>query len=336
MMEKHDWQKVIAKIAPAEKILLTTHHNPDGDGLGAEAALYNCFRRMGKAPYILNSAPLPPEYTFLNDGDMFHTYTPGQGPDELENFDLLVILDAGNTERLGHFGPVLQSLNLPTVCIDHHPFNNCPAGNASMIDVQAPATTALVFELIKELAPQAIDIKIAEALYVGVMTDTGSFRFENTTAETMLITAELLRYGVQPGIVYRNVYENYRPERMRLLGIALQNVHYEFENRLAWFCVTQEQIKSAGAVLEEVDGFTDFVRSTKGVEIAVMFLQVRSNRTRMNFRSKGQISVNDIARQFGGGGHPYAAGLVLDTSLEECLPIVLPAVRNKFLTEGEQ
>jgi len=334
-MEKHDWQKIIAKIKPAENILLTTHHNPDGDGLGAEAALYHCLQSLGKAPYILNSAPLPPEYTFLNDGEMFHTFQPGQDTCELEQFDLLIIVDAGNTERLGHLGPVLNTLNLPTVCIDHHPFNNCPVGNASVIDVSAPATAVLIFELIKLLTPQAIDLKIAEALYVGVMTDTGSFRFENTTAETLLITAELLRYGVQPGLIYHYVYENFRPERMRLLGMALQNVQYEFGNRLAWFCVTQEQIRAAGAILEEVDGFTDFVRSIKGVEIAMMFLQVRSNRTRMNFRSKGKLTVNDIARQFGGGGHPYAAGLVLDSSLEECMQTVLPVVRNKFSTEGE-
>lgn len=334
-MQKHDWQKLVDKIQPSEKILLTTHHNPDGDGLGSEAALYHCLARIGKSPLILNSSPLPMEYTFLNEDGIFNTYRSEAEIGELLKFDLVIILDAGGTERLGHFGPVLKNMNLPMVCIDHHPFNNFPDGNISVIDVEASATAALVFEFIRYFVPQTLDLKIATALYTGIMTDTGSFRFENTTADTLRSAAELLQYGVRPDLIYRNVYENYRPERMRLLGIILQNVQYEFENRLAWFYITHTQIKAAGAILDEVDGFTDFVRSIRGVEIAVMFLQVRGKRTRMNFRSKGHYTVNDIARQFGGGGHPYAAGLILDKNLDECIQTVLPAVREKFSSEGE-
>jgi phosphoesterase RecJ-like protein len=333
-MEKYNWQKIVEKIKESDKILLTTHHNPDGDGLGAEAALYHCLKRLGKSPFILNSSPLPPEYSFLNEGEIFHTYPNELDQVELTDFDLLMILDASHTERLGALGPVLKSLNIPTICIDHHPFNNCLPENISVIDDKAPATVALVFELLKIIAPQALDQKVAEALYVGLMTDTGSFRFENTTAETMLLAAELLRYNVQPGLIYHYVYENYRPERMKLLGMVLQNVQYEFENRLAWFCVTRAQVAAAGAYLDEVDGFTDVVRSVRGVEVAAMFLEERDNRTRMNFRSKGHYPINNVARQFGGGGHPYAAGLVMDVGLEDAVKTVLPALRKIFVDEG--
>jgi len=329
-MAKHDWQKIIEKISQAHKILLTTHHNPDGDGLGAEAALYYCLTRFGKSPYILNSSILPAEYVFLNKDNIFHDYRNNPDTNEFAGYDLLMILDAGGTDRLGPLGVVLKSLNLTTICIDHHPYNNCPADDISVIDDQAPATAVLIYELIKALAPQTMDIKIAEALYTGLMTDTGSFRFENTTVEAMLSAAELLQYGIQPGLIFRYVYENYRPERMRLLGMILQNIQYEFENQLAWFSVTGDQIAEAGATLDEVDGFTDFVRSIKGVEVAVMFLEVRNNRTRINFRSKGRYPINDIAREFGGGGHPYAAGLVIDANLEESRKTVLPAVRKIF------
>ncbi|MDD5539695.1 MAG: bifunctional oligoribonuclease/PAP phosphatase NrnA [Candidatus Marinimicrobia bacterium] len=335
MMTKHDWLNIIAKISQAAKILLTTHHNPDGDGLGAEAALYNCFKRLGKSPYILNSSVLPPEYVFLNEDGIFNTYRAGQDISELADYDLLMILDAGSTDRLGALGPALNALNLATICIDHHPFNNCPAGNTSVIDEHAPATAILIYELIKAMAPQTIDIKIAEALYTGLMTDTGSFRFENTTAETMLTAAEFLKYGIQPGLIYRYVYENYRPERMKLLGMVLQNVQYEFNNQLAWFSVTREQVAAAETVLDEVDGFTDFIRSIKGVEVAVMFLEVRANLIRMNFRSKGRYPINAIARQFGGGGHPFAAGLVMEVGLTEAIKTVMPAVRTIFQPEDK-
>ncbi|HPC37169.1 MAG TPA: DHH family phosphoesterase, partial [Candidatus Marinimicrobia bacterium] len=161
-MAEYNWQKIVEKIEKSDKILLTTHNNPDGDGLGAEAALYHCLKHLGKSPFILNSSPLPPEYVFLNEDRIFHTYSNKQNQVELAEYDLLMILDASHTERLGSLGPVLNSLNAPTICIDHHPFNNCLPENISVIDDKAPATVALVFELLKIIAPQAIDQKVAE------------------------------------------------------------------------------------------------------------------------------------------------------------------------------
>lgn len=328
-MQKHDWDIIKSHLKQAQRILISTHISPDGDGLGAEAALYHALKKLGKEPFILNCSVLPPEYSFLNNENIFNTYSADKHLELLSTFDLLVILDAGGLERLGPLGKQLSNYTLPTICIDHHPNGNGPAV-AMVVDTEVAAAVCLVSELLGQLAPQVFDKTIAEALYVGLMTDTGSFRFENTTATALRQAADWIEYGVNPAEIYRFVYESYSPARMRLLGDILQHINFELDNRLAWFKVTKKQIEAAGAVIEEVDGFTEFVRSIQGVEIAIMFLEVREKRTRLNFRSKGKLSINGVARYFGGGGHPNAAGVVLDMNIEEAIAAVLPQVRLLF------
>lgn len=324
----HDWSKIKNLLQHAECILLTTHINPDGDGLGAEAALYYGLRKLNKKVAIWNYSALPPEYHFLNQDNIYSTTKPST----LEQFDLIVIVDAGGFGRLGPLGLELQALNIPMICIDHHP-NGGEEAVAKVIDEEVAATVCLIHELLLELNNQIIDAQIGEALFVGLLTDTGSFRFNNTSPAAFRLAAQLMEYGVKPSKIYGYVYENYSPQRMRLLGWVLQHINFEFDDRLAWFKITQEQIQAAGASPEDVDGFTEFVRSVRGVEIAVMFLEVRAKRTRLNFRSRGQLNVNGVARYFGGGGHPHAAGVVLDLTLEEAIEKVLPAVRRLFQKE---
>jgi phosphoesterase RecJ-like protein len=326
-MQKHDWSEIKQQINQAQKILLSTHINPDGDGLGSEAALYYLLGKLGKQVQILNQSELPAEYQFLNRDGIFHTVPVDQAVDQYADYDLLIILDAGGYERLGPLGAKLKALNRPLICIDHHP-NGGHDALAKVIDEKVAATVSLIYDLIRHFDPGLMDIRIAEALYVGLLTDTGSFRFDNTDPATFRLAAELIEYGLKPNEIYSQIYENYRPERMRLLGKVLEKVHYELGNRLAWFTVTREQIQAAGAVPDEVDGFTEFVRSIKGVEIAIMFLEVHSKRTRLNFRSRGRFNVNGVAHTLGGGGHPHAAGVVLDLGLEEAINTVLPPVRE--------
>jgi len=327
--EKKTWQEIITLIEQSDRILISTHVNPDGDALGAEAALYYCLVRMGKSPFILNSSNLPTEYDFLNRDHIFNTYRPERHNSILQEYDLLFVLDISDAERLGRIGIELRQLNLPTICLDHHP-NHKTVFSLSVVDTRVAATVVLIYRLILKINKTFLDKRIAEAIYVGLMTDTGSFRFENTDRVAFRLAADLLKYAIQPGVIFSSVYENYRPQRMRLLGMILQEINYEYNGQLAWFTVTAQQIKDADAIIDEVDGFTDFVRSIKGVEIAMMFLEVGPQRTRMNFRSKGRFPVNDITRSLGGGGHPFAAGLALDVPLTTALERVLPRVREVF------
>ena len=331
-MKKHNWNPIIQLINKSNNILLTTHVNPDGDGLGSESAIYYCLKKMGKNPVIINASALPEEYIFLDVDKIFRKYSAEVYKDSLKNIDLLMVFDIGDPSRLSQLGKDISKLNITSICLDHHPSEN-HFFDLEVVDKDAPATVCLVYELIQSLSPELMDIKIAEALYTGILTDTGSFRFENTTISAMEMAIEMIRYGVKPSVIYQNVYENNRPEKIRLLGMVLQEVNYEEGGKLAWFQITQEHIKSAGATLEEVDGFTDFVRTAKGVEVAVMFLEVNKTRVRMNFRSKGEVIINQTAKKFGGGGHPFAAGAVVNLPLQNTIDDVLPEVR-KLIRSG--
>ncbi len=175
-----------------------------------------------------------------------------------------------------------------------------------------------------ETNPHLMNLAIANAIWVGIMSDTGSFRFENTTPKTMKLAAKLLDFGVTPGALYRHIYENKLPEQMLLLGMVLQNVKYECDGKLAWFFITQEMADKAGAKIEEVDGYTDYVRTTYGVEVAIMFLEREKENIRLNFRSKGNVIINEIARNHDGGGHVFAAGATIHSSIEKAEELIIP------------
>jgi len=326
-MRKHNWKQIIQEIKRSTNILITTHINPDGEGLGSEAAFYRYLKKMDKNPIILNSSAFLKEYAFLNEDEIFSQYDKVKHKKLLRGIDLIIILDVSSMSRLGKIYHDLDPLDVNMICIDHHP-NHGNFFNISVIDETVSATACLIYELIKEISSELMDVKIAEALYTGVMTDTGSFRYENTTPHAMEIAIEMMHCGVKPSVVYRDVYENKKPEQMKLLGLALQEIKFEEDGKLAWFSITQEQIKSCGAVTEDVDGFTDYVRSIKGVEVIVMFLEINKKSVRMNFRSKGKVVVNQIAEKFNGGGHKFAAGAITKLTLDETINKVLPDVRN--------
>jgi phosphoesterase RecJ-like protein len=324
-MEKYNWNSIIQLINKSKHILLTTHINPDGDGLGSELAMYCCLKKLGKNPLILNVSKLPKEYEFLNRDSVFNQYEPDVHRKFLQTFDFVMVFDITNSSRITKLGIDLRELAIPSICIDHHPANHCNF-DIKVIDEDAPATSCLVYELIKSISPDLMDKNIAEALYVGLLTDTGAFRFENTTPEALELAAKWIRYGLKPSDIYRNIYENKRPEQLKLLGMALQEVNFEVNGKIAWFKISGYQIKKAGASAEDVDGFTDFVRTIKGVEVAVMFLEVKPNAIRINFRSKGKLVINRLAEKFGGGGHPFAAGALLHLPLQEASEKVISEV----------
>jgi len=290
-------------------------------------AMFNVFRKMGIDVEIINDSATPDEYTFLDPDQQIKRYDHQRDFDSLKNFDLVFVFDVGGINRIGKFGEDLVQLKIPSICIDHHPQNHIDS-DFKVIDETAPATTCLLYELVKKINPGLIDKTIATALYVGLMTDTGSFRFENATENAFRVATELVAYGILPTEIFRHVYESYSRQRMTLLGSILQQVHYDCDGKLAWFTVTKGDRDSVGATLDEIGGFTDFIRSIKGVEVSVMFLEIEPGRIRINFRSKGKVIVNSIARQFGGGGHNFAAGLTLETTIREATDLVVPILHK--------
>ncbi len=323
MQDKNQkWKEIVRRIQESQHILITTHIHPDGDAIGCEAAAYHFLRKMGKSPHVVNDSVVPAELQFLDTDTVFQRFGDEKDDELYDQIDLVLLFDVGSRSRVGRLIDIIDNLDAPVICIDHHPSNTFTF-DVDIIDSSQAATACLVYELFEHISLKYMDVRIAEALYVGLLTDTGSFRFDSTTPEVFCLAAELISYGVSASEIYRKVYENRSPEQMRLLGMALQNVHYEKEGQLAWYVITMEMVAEARARIEDIDGFTDFIRSTKGVEVVVMFLEDRKNHIRLNFRSKGTYKVNGIATHFGGGGHANAAGATLDMALSPAIHTVL-------------
>ncbi|MEJ2052018.1 MAG: bifunctional oligoribonuclease/PAP phosphatase NrnA [Calditrichota bacterium] len=322
-----NWQPTAACIEHARRIILTTHVGPDGDGIGSEIAFYHFLKQLGKSTHILNPSVTPREYTFLDPDGIIRMYDQNEHLSLIHNADLFIILDIGSLSRLQEIGEDIAVSRGKTLCIDHHP-NVGQKFDCEIIDPDAAATGIMIYELMTKMDSGAIDFTIAQALYTAVMTDTGSFRFNNTTPETHQVAKELLEYGVKPYLVYRHVYESYSIERMKLLGKIIENLQFTDDRLIAYFPVTLEMQESVGAQPEDIEGFSDFIRSLGDIEVAVMFHEVSPGKTRVNFRSKGKVVINTVAKKFDGGGHKFAAGAIIEKPYQEAMPLVIQEVQR--------
>ncbi|NOY76426.1 MAG: bifunctional oligoribonuclease/PAP phosphatase NrnA [Calditrichaeota bacterium] len=315
-------------IATHHHFVLTTHVNPDGDGLGSEMAFYYYLKGLGKTVFIWNHNPLPKNYTFLDPNGVMEVFSAKRHRERLKEIEVVFILDISDWYRLKEFGKWLSRHPLPIVCVDHHPDGERFSA-LDFIMTEASSTGEIVYDILKALrAP--VTKPMAEALYTAVLTDTGSFRFNNTTPKAHQMAAEFLKQGVNFRSIYENVYEKESPEKIKLLGMALQQLNFEYGRKLAWFKITREMLRKVGLNPEETDGFSDFPRRIDGVEVSLMFVEVSEKRTKVSFRSKGNIVINGLAQDVGGGGHQFASGAIVKKPIDETIPLILEKAGKLF------
>src|SRR3954454_8295348 len=313
-------------LKPGQRVCLTTHVNPDGDGLGSEAGLAHLLRAQGIDAVITNPTPTPPRFGFLFE-DLPGVDRTAEAVKELRRADLIVVLDISDLGRLGMLSETVRTRGVPVSCIDHHvSAGELPAG-ARYIDSEAAATGELVFEL-AVANDWPLTQRAARGLYVAILTDTGGFRFSNTRPRTLRIAAELLETGVDPEDIYLEVYARAPEGRPRLFAEALQTLVVEPEVGLAWVTVPPGAIERLGVSSDDLDGVVEFPRSIEGVRMALLFREVSQGRIKVSLRSVGDVDVAAFAKPFGGGGHTKAAGLALHGSLAEVQATVLAAARD--------
>ena len=329
-----DWSKVDVVIKKASKILLTTHENPDGDGLGAEIGIYYHLKELGKDVRILNYSPLPTNFDFLNSDNVFETYNINKDEKWVSSVDLVIVFDVGDFKRTRTVADAVLKHKLKILNIDHHPHPENNSFTYNCVDLKAAATGSMVYRYLKINRDKPIEKKSLEGIYTAVMTDTGCFKYSNTNIECHQIAIECLGGGVETHKIYQSIYENSTKPRMKLMGEFLSNINYELNGMFAWSLVTLEMLKNAKAEVNDVEGFSDMARSITGVEVAVMILQQDENLCRINFRSKGRIVINDIAKSLGGGGHPLAAGAKIEGNIKTVRNIVvdttIKSLKNKI------
>lgn len=327
------WSEVVALIQQHNHFVLTTHVHPDGDGLGCEVALAAFLKQLGKEVAVVNSDPMPETLEFLDPQGSFRVYHPDRDHATVANSEVIFVLDSSEGwNRLGKLGEVAQDSSATTVCLDHHPGDGDFA-DIVVIDTTAGATGELVFELIDHMGSE-LTHDMAMALYVAIVTDTGSFRFGKTSPRTHRIAARLLEAGVMPHQIYSYLYEQRPLGHLHLQSQLLAQLTLAYGGRLAWSKVTQEMLERYGVDRRDITHLVDLGLSVAGVEISVLFSETRNGRVQLNFRSKGRLAVNDVAQRLGGGGHPFAAGAQVDGPLEQAIQRVLEEVRQVWSRNG--
>jgi phosphoesterase RecJ-like protein len=312
-------------LEPGRRVCLTTHVNPDGDGLGSEAGLLHFLRARGVDAVVTNPTPTPPRFAFLFD-DLPGADRTAEAVKELRRADVIVVLDISDLGRLGMLSETVRTRGVPVACIDHHVSEGeLPAG-PRYVDPAAAATGELILEL-AEANDWPITEAAARGLYVAILTDTGGFRFSNTRPQTLRVAADLLEAGVDPEEIYLEVYARAPEGRPRLFAEALQTLVVEPEYGLAWVTVPPGAIERLKVTSDDLDGVVEFPRSIEGVRLALLFREVSQGRVKVSLRSVGDVDVAEFAKPFGGGGHRKAAGLLMSGSLAEVQATVLGAAR---------
>ncbi|NPA17468.1 MAG: bifunctional oligoribonuclease/PAP phosphatase NrnA [Aquificae bacterium] len=294
------------------EILLVTHHNPDGDGIGSMLALYRFLKKKGKNVRMAMKDDTPHIYDFLPDVDKIEKLPINH------QFSLAVILDAAGMYRAD--APVYAKEHLR---IDHHIGGVFESIN-DYVDPYAASTTVVVGRILKAWDEECIDKEIATCLYTGLLTDTGSFKHNNVNEEAFEFAKYLTSKGVDPSRVASMVFERNRPAVIHLLNRVLGTLQMDYEGRMASLVVRREFLQSTGALEEDTEGFVNFARSIEGVEVAFIMIQKEDLKTwRVSLRGKGRINVQIIAKKFGGGGHRDAAGCRIEGDED--------TVRNKLI-----
>ncbi|MGH7499260.1 MAG: DHH family phosphoesterase [Gemmatimonadales bacterium] len=319
-------------LVPGQRVCLTTHVNPDGDGLGSEAGLAHLLRGRGLDVAITNPTPTPPRFSFLFD-DLPGVDRTAEAIKELRRADLIVVLDISDLGRLGMLGDTVKGRGVPTACIDHHVGGGVLPDGPRYLDAGAAATAELIFEIALGNG-WLLSEEAARGLYVGILTDTGGFRFSNTRPRTLRVAAELLEAGVNPEEIYLEVYARAPEGRPRLLAEALQTLVVEPEWGLAWVTVPPGAIERHGVSSDDLDGVVEFPRSIEGVRMALLFREMSQGRIKVSLRSVGNVDVATFANRFGGGGHTKAAGIAIAGSLPEVQTVILEAARKYLGPKG--
>jgi phosphoesterase RecJ-like protein len=319
-------RQLIDVLLSAQRIALVTHVNADGDGAGSEAAAAAWLRSTGKMVHITNPTVFPENYRYLAEPAVIVDYTDGKAEAFIRQADVVFVLDTGEPKRVGrHMDAVVKR---PLAVLDHHPASTPGFHGTVFLDTTACATGELVYDLLL-VAGYTDDwpVAVSEAIYTAIITDTGSFRFSNTTPRAHAIAGDMIRRGVDPELMYRRLFGTVPMRRIELLRSALDNLEADAELPLTWLSVTRDAMQQSGATSEDLEGLVEYARSIEGTELAILFRETNDGGTKISFRSNGAADVNVLARQFGGGGHVKAAGALMGDTLASARKKVLDAAR---------
>jgi len=308
--------RLAAFLDQQDRVLLTTHENPDGDGVGAMLGLAHLLRFMGKDVRIVISPELPLFLDFLDPEGWVETFDPEVRHKDLGEWpSVWMLVDASEPRRLGKMHPAFAASKVMKICLDHH-LKDAPEGfDMEFTDATASASAQLVHGLASLRMSRPLPKPMATALYAGMVDDTGNFRFSNATPSIHRIAADLIEDGVEPARVYQQLYHQGRMERMKLMARAFDGLSLQSKGRYARITLSRSDLDACGAIHDDMEGLVNKPLELQGVEVSALLYEMEDGRIKASIRSRERVDVNAVCRIFGGGGHRLASGAKLDGPL---------------------
>jgi phosphoesterase RecJ-like protein len=319
-------ERIADVLSSTKTVALSTHMNADGDGCGSEVAMALLLAQKGIKTKIVNPTPWPALFDFLLEDAHVRDETK-KGSAALKSVDGLIVLDISDIKRLGNISESVRQLDKPKVVIDHHVPSDDPPGETILTDTTACATGELIYDFACTLDLE-ITPDVARAIYIAMLTDTGGFRFSNTSPRCHAIAGELLNAGVNPEDMYVRIYASSPPGRVQLLAEVLATLQFDLDAGLAWLSMGAGLVEKYDVRPEDLDGIVEHARSIAGTKMALFFRDLGHGKVKISFRSTGAVDVNAFARQFGGGGHAKAAGAMIPGALDAVRDQVIAAARQ--------
>ncbi len=298
-------QQIRQQIQNNHSFLVVAHENPDGDAIGSTLGLALALRDIGKDVTAFNVDGVPDIMGFIPENDFLVNGVPTD-----KVFDVCFVLDSGDLRRAGID---VKAIAQTVINVDHHPHSDF--GDICYLDTEASATAVMIYRIL-EACEYDISTSVAKCLYLGILSDTGSFRYSSANPEAFDVSSKLVERGVDPWEMACSLYESYPPERMKLLSLVLPSLDISPCGRYASMAMTLEDLRQSGATSEHADGFVNYPRAIRGVEVALFFNQKDAQTFKVSFRSRGTVDVGTLSRELGGGGHHNAAGATLSGSLK--------------------
>ena len=332
MVNSSDFQKAVELVGKSSSILLTTHTKPDGDACGSIAAMVDVLVALGKTVKVILPPSLPEWYEFLFterplvlDSDITVRQLIEKQAGE---FDLIMLIDVNAYNQLPEIAEFLKQNDKPILVIDHHKTGD-GLGDVELVDSTAAATGLIVFDFMK-YANRRITGEIARALFVAIDTGTGWYQFSNTDSRVHRAGADLIEAGVNPTIIYHDLYHNFSPERYRLMTTMLNTLELHFDGRFATQYLLQSDFERTAAAPKDTESLIDECRRIGTVEVAALFVELADGGIKCSLRGRSTVDVCKIAAKFGGGGHKMAAGVHLPGPVENAKRLITAEVEKRF------
>jgi phosphoesterase RecJ-like protein len=320
-------EAIAKELRDNKRFLLTTHVNPDGDAIGSLGALALVLEDLGKEVVAYCQDEIPGFLRFLPYSERIVREIPGPN-----GFDVAVVLDCGELDRIGNAAEALQQVE-KIIHIDHHSSSD-DFGQLNLVRPECSSTAEILYEIFQAI-PASLSSEAAENIYTAILTDTGSFRFANTTARALDIAAEMVALGVAPDKIASEGYDSMSPERLQLLALSLDTLTLRANGRLATMQVSRRMLEETKTSVMDTDGFVNYPRGINTAEMAIFFREMDSGKVNVSLRSRGGLNVAEFARNYEGGGHHNAAAFRAEGSLTEVVEEVLAAA-EEFIAGGSQ